>query len=365
LTRFGSIVAIFYGAVLALPPGITMIVWLIALPVSFIAMIILAISSRYQWWQFLLLLIPIVGVIIVIVRMLSSLEKSKRLIGMSFLVWSYPFLSIASPGIVRYVFAVIGGLIMFQFLVRDRLISQNPKRSALFMLAFPSFLLILVTAVFAPLVHGVQADHEPEHNYTDPESFNNDHGLDSYGLDGHSSILANEHTGMFGYPSQSLSHESLSSTNVDSFHFPDNPILNTVHSQFDGTHIDGNDFGQLDHRIDIRQDAITGGLQINDGLDNYQFDFDHVTNSWHGSTPLGDTSTYHDPVTGQFRLTAGEQVFKYDYKPIDGTWHGSGDAQGHVLSEDKVTGQLHVRFPEGRGEFRWDPVTNQFHGKFR
>lgn len=337
---------------------------------SFFAFIYLIVNSGWRGWgSVLLAMIPVVGALIALDRVL---RKAWRLFLAGWFFYIYPLFTAFAPSGFRFGGAVVGATLWFLFFTFAKGVQTNPKKSFVTMWALPATTFFMIAAIVVPLV-GAFADVDVDMPSDDFDDFTGGSQPNTVNDSFHETAVGDE-PGFFATNQHIASGNSpLTLGEVGENGFFSSSVIGTE-TQFslqpDASHVDSLDYAEshdpspdlsgTSQIEEIRIDPFTGAqhIETSDGVIN--LGFSEVTGRLTGQSPSGTSlEIWSDQVTGDVHVSTDSQITSFRYDPTGNAWTSVSDAGTTRVDTDPITGEVRIHSPEGVAKFRIDPFSNR------
>jgi hypothetical protein len=323
--------------------------WIVAAFVltSFFAFIYLVLNrGPRSWGSILLMLIPVVGALIALDRLLR--RAWPQLLGGIFF-YVFPLFLVSLTGTSRVFMAAIGGGLLFAFLSLVPSVAHNPKQSIIFMWAIPSTMFFVIAAIVLPFVgHAANVDAGDHQHDFDPGHFDHDyhHNVDSQHQPfDHSTLHNADHNFDHGIQVSHTDHSM-------QFHQPDKINLNSYPQQSDHSI-----FATTDH-FNTHSDHLSGHFSVTDGHGQLDFRYDPLTHTYHGLNSQAEgISLHHDLAANTMNLQNHDGLETFHFDKTTGDWIKLGTNGMTRIHTDANTGNISVTGLGSHSTIRIDPIT--------
>jgi hypothetical protein len=337
---------------------------------SFFAFIYLIMNSGWRGLGTVLLaLIPVVGALIALDRVL---RKAWRLFLAGWFFYVYPLFTAFAPSGIRLGGALLGAILWWLFFTFARGVRTNPKNSFVIMWALPATSFFMIAAIVVPFV-GAFADVDVDMPTDDFEDFAGGAEWNSANESFHETAVGGE-PGLFessqrlisGNPP--LSQGAAGETGLFSSSVPATETqfnLQSHDSQLDSVDIGGSQdplqvlSGTSDIE-EIRIDPFTGAQHIETSDGVFSLGYSEVTGRLTGQSPSGSSlEIWSDQVTGEVHVSADSQITSFRYDSTGNAWTSVSEAGTTRVDTDPITGEVRIHSAEGVVKFRIDPFSNR------
>ncbi len=383
--------AIIYAIVCGSGSSAAGVVLFFAVTSFFAFFYVLLNSGPRSFGAILVSLIPVVGGLIALGRLIG--RAGKQLVGGIFF-YLYPLFLVATPINSRYLGALLGGFLFYSFFEYVPGVRNNPRATFMFMWALPTILFFIILVTVLPFFGGaVDVDASDfdsgHHDFGGMDGFSDQYtsGFDDgfidhdYGTSGYQ--VMPQQDGIFDFESSNdfdLDHTDNQSYTQDQsfsgdhgFHSDPNGFGDSLYQsyaaegneQFDLTSYPDQGFGlPISHPTWLNSDfdPTTGRLSV-EGTHG-SFDLFSPTHGefvgYNGDGNMIHISHNSDTHTITMNGPNGPQVLLQDQ--ATGTW-SHHDANGMtVIKNDPVTGWTHVRGPDSEMTIKFNPYNSTWTG---
>lgn len=358
--------AVAYGVVCASGTVAALSVGFFALTSFFAFIYVVSNRGPRTWGMLLLALIPVIGALIALDRLLRRAAKQ---VFAAFFFYIFPLFFFAAPSGARIVGGIVGGALFFAFFAYVPGIRENPWANFVFMWAVPSILFCAVAAIIVPFIgHAAHVD-------ADHGGFGHDHG--NLGHDGMHDLMT--HT---GYDHTMHDHSSLHSSldvhgglgghSAHSDHFLDGGHIAHDHGYAADHGIASHDrfdlssYPQQAHVqptwFESHFDPTSGHLTI-DGTHGHFNLFSQPDGGFVGHNADGAMVHFsHDPASHSITMTGPDGIVHLAQDSGTGTWMHLGPDGLTTMRTDPVTGWTHINGPGSEMTIKFNPFTNSGYG---
>lgn len=381
--RGASLPALIYFVVLVPGPW-TLLLIILGLLASFPAFIYLVLNmGRRISWATLLLFIPVVGALYSLFKLS---RRSGPLVVLSMVTWSYPFLILFATGVPRILFAGTGAGLLWAFLNYHKAYRNQPALSAIFVLSFPTLILVLIVSLVFPFLASstdldVDLDHDHDQDFhfapMSEASLHNENFYEQSFTDTGSSLFQAHQSSEFPHPETEVPptapHQDLlpgaegaNFKDLDHQNFPSSstssgPSLVFSHASEIQDLGESSDLVYFPEKIDeISFDQISGDPTIKSGSEQLTLHHSEVSDRLIGRLQDGaSVEVWRSPVTGEIIVNYSGEISKFHLDPIEHSWKSVGPEGTIRIAQDPISGGLKLNTPSFDTTFRFNPFENK------